>query len=207
MNDLDQDNRSPAEGTETEPGPPPRRRSRRATGTAAADVAGGSAPPGRLPVASTPASAAGPAPGRPGRDAAGDVRAEQVRVELGAVARAEANEIVVDKGALGIVARADAVSLRMGSLGAAVARSVRIRQGFARTVVAGEATVEQSGVRTLVANRVTLGPRSLAGIVVARGVDGSGRAILDWRGALVLAAALVLLRLLGRRPRSRRTGA
>jgi hypothetical protein len=93
------------------------------------------------------------------------------------------------------------------TLGGAFARDVEVQQGFARTVVAGSVQLERGGVRSIVANRVTLGPQSLAGIVVARTVDGPGRILLDWRGALVLAAAIVLVRVLGRRrPRIRGAG-
>jgi hypothetical protein len=139
-------------------------------------------------------------------EAVADARAEQLAVEFGAIGRADAREVRVDKGAVGL-ARAERVSVRMGSLGGAFARDVEVQQGFARTVVAGSVQLERGGVRSIVANRVTLGPQSLAGIVVARTVDGPGRILLDWRGALVLAGAIVLVRLLGpRRPRIRRAG-
>ncbi len=200
MNDLDQETRPPTEAAGSEPSARPRRR-RRATGGRPTEHPGELPPPERPPTEPPP----GASLRRSSAAVGADLRAEQGRVEFGAIARAEANEIAVDKGAVGLVARADAVSLRMGLLGAAFARNVRLRQGFARTVVALEATVEQGGVRALVANRVTLGPQSLAGIVVARSVEGPGRAILDWRGALVFAAAIVLLRLLGRRSRAGRT--
>ncbi|MER3418027.1 MAG: hypothetical protein C4343_02710, partial [Chloroflexota bacterium] len=91
-------------------------------------------------------------------------------------------------------------------IGGVLARRTEVRQGFARTVVAGSVQVEQGGIRMAVANQVTLGRQSVAGIVVARSVDGPGRVLVDWRGALVVAATLVALRFLGAQG-SRRRGA
>ena len=79
-------------------------------------------------------------------------------------------------------------SVEMGMVGGIAAREASVSQGFVRTLLAGEVRVEQSFVQTVVANRVQAGPTTLIAFVLARRVDGNPKILLDWRGALALAA-------------------
>ena len=66
---------------------------------------------------------------------------------------------------------------------------------FARDV-----TVDQGAVWNLAANRVTFRRTGVAGIVIARHVDGDMRVLLDWRGAIAFGAVVgVVLGILRRR--------
>lgn len=125
--------------------------------------------------------------------------ARHVDVTQGGIWHAEASDVAVSMGGIG-VARGDTVSVEMGAAGIALARDVRISQAFAREVIAREVEVEQAAIGTLVTARARFARRGLVGILIARDVEGDVRALLDWRGALALGAALgVVIGLLRRR--------
>ena len=136
------------------------------------------------------------------RGSIGSAMARSITVERGALGRAQADEVVVMMGALG-GARAAHVVVERGVLGGAVAGDVRVRQGYVQGVIARVVTIEQGGARSVIANHVTLGRQSGALIAIARTIDGEGRVLLDWRGALALGAAFALgaALLRGRLPR------
>jgi len=132
----------------------------------------------------------------------GSAMARSISVERGALGRAQADEVIVTLGALG-GARATHLVVEKGALGGAIAGDVRVRQGYVQGVIARDVTIEQGGARTVIANHVTLGRQSGALIAVARTIDGEGRVLLDWRGALALGAAFAVIAALlrGRLPR------
>jgi hypothetical protein len=76
----------------------------------------------------------------------------------------------------------------MGLVGGIAAREASVSQGVVRSVLAQDVRIEQSIVRSVVANRVQVGPTTAIGFVLARRVDGDPKVLLDWRGALALAA-------------------
>jgi hypothetical protein len=128
----------------------------------------------------------------------GSAMARSVSVTQGAIGRAQADGVTVVQGALG-GARAQRVSLDKGFLGGAIAGDLRVRQGYVQGVVARDVSIEQGGIRTVIANHVTFGRGSGAFLVIARTVDGPGRVLVDWRGAIAAGAAFGLVTALVRR--------
>ncbi len=134
----------------------------------------------------------------------GEAHADRIDVRMGGIGRAEAREISVAQGGCGL-ARADHVQVSQGVLSAAMAERVELRQGISRLLVArGPVRIEQSFARTVVAQDVEIGERGFAGLVIARGVSGEGRILLDWRAGLALGAAFALVWALIRGGRPRR---
>lgn len=115
--------------------------------------------------------------------------ARHVDVAQGGIWRAEASDVAVSQGAIGI-ARGDRVSLEMGAAGVALARDLRLSQAYARQVFARDVEVDQGAIGTLITAQARFARRGLVGILIAQKVDGEVRALLDWRGALALGAAL-----------------
>ncbi len=122
----------------------------------------------------------------------GAATGRSVAVHQGAIGRAHADEVLVRQGAIG-GARAQSVHVDRGAVGGVLASEVDVRQGYIQGVLARDVSVEMGGVRTVIANRVTFGRQSGAFIVIARTVDGNGRIVLDWRGALALGAAFAVV--------------
>jgi len=117
-------------------------------------------------------------------------------------ARPRPDDIAVRMGGIGI-ARGERVSVELGAIGLAVGGDVSIVQGAARAVVARDVQMKQTLASTVMAGSVTMDRQSGAFIVIARRVDGTVRAVLDWRGALALGAAMgVAIALLGRRKKT-----
>ena len=184
----------------------PARKARRTTSKAAPGAAAGRAPIGdSAPRQLTPASDRNGAQLPQGPDAGADridvhrgriasAMARSITVSQGAIGSARADEVIVSQGALG-GARARTVAIEKSVLGGAIAGDIRVKQGFVQSAVAREITIEQGGARAVVANHVTFGPQSGALVVIARTVDGDGRALLrlDWRGALALGAGLAVV--------------
>jgi len=171
-------------GEPTDETPPVRRTRKRADSTAAVIVTpeGSEHPHRRIPaVAADRLDLAG--------TSIGQATAQSISLRQGAVGRiGQAERVDESQSAIGGV-RAERVSVERGAIGGAVARDVSVHQSFAQGIVALNASLRQSGARTIIANHVEMGPSSGALIVIARRVDG-GRALLDWRGALVLGAML-----------------
>ena len=133
------------------------------------------------------------------RGSVGRAHAHSLVVTQGAVGGVQADEVQVSRGLIGGV-RARSVSLHQGGMGGAIAGEVNVRLGYVNGIVARDVRLEQAGARMIVANEVTLGPQSGAFIVLGRRVNGAGRAILDWRGALAFGAGFgAILALLRRR--------
>jgi len=132
----------------------------------------------------------------------GTAMARAITVRQGAIGRVTAENVLLTQGAIG-GARTRELSVELGALGGAIAGEARVRQSYVQGIVAREVSLEQAGVRTVIANHVTMGRQSGALVVLARTVDGDGRALLDWRGAMALGAAFAVLTALlrGRRPR------
>lgn len=125
--------------------------------------------------------------------------ARHVDVAQGGIWRAEASDVAVSQGGIGI-ARGDRVSIEMGAAGIALAQDLRISQAYAREVIARDVEVDQGAIGTLITAQARFTRRGLVGILIAQKVDGDVRAILDWRGALALGAAVgAVLALLRRR--------
>ncbi len=112
---------------------------------------------------------------------------DAVEVMRGAVGTIRAGDVHVQNGVVGGIAGRDA-SVEMGLVGGIAAREASVSQGVVRTVLAQDVRIEQSVVRSVVANHVQVGPTTAIGFVIARRVDGNPRVLLDWRGALALAA-------------------
>lgn len=180
---------------------PRRRRSPKATGPEAEPRA-----PGRVPVMALPDQADEVVRAESvsiTQGGIGEAHADRIEVRMGGIGRAEAREISVVQGGCGL-ARADHVQVSQGVLSAALAERVELRQGISRFLVArGPVHIEQSFARTVVAQDVEIGERGFAGLVIARGVSGEGRILLDWRAGLALGAAFALVWALirGGRPR------
>jgi hypothetical protein len=132
----------------------------------------------------------------------GAASAEDISIEYGGIGQAQADDIAVRMGGIGI-ARGERVSVELGAIGLAVGGDVSIVQGAVRAVVARDVQMKQTLASTVMAGSVTMDRQSGAFIVIARRVDGTVRAVLDWRGALALGAAMgVAIALLGRRTKS-----
>lgn len=127
------------------------------------------------------------------RGGIGDAHADRIEVRQGGIARAQAHEVSVMQGGLGL-ARAEHVEVTQGGLGGALAERIELRQAASRLLVArGPVRIEQSFAGTVIAGDVQIGERGFAGLVIARGVSGRGRILLDWRGGLALGAAFALV--------------
>ena len=112
---------------------------------------------------------------------------DAVEVMRGAVGSIRAGDVHVRNGVVGGIAGRDA-SVEMGLVGGIAAREASVSQGVVRTILAQDVRIEQSVVRSVVANQVQVGPTTAIGFVIARRIDGNPRVLLDWRGALALAA-------------------
>ena len=112
---------------------------------------------------------------------------DAVEVMRGAVGSIRAGDVHIRNGVVGGIAGRDA-SVEMGLVGGIAAREASVSQGVVRSVLAQDVRIEQSLVRSVVANRVQVGPTTAIGFVIARQIDGNPRVLLDWRGALALAA-------------------
>jgi hypothetical protein len=145
----------------------------------------GQAPVARRPVLLAPTPALTPAVGL-------DSDLADIVVERGGLGSVRAREVVMSLGGIG-AARAERISVELGGIGAALAREIRLSQGAAQAVIAGNARFEQAFVRSVLAGRVEMGRGAVAGVVIARRVDGEVRTLLDWRGALALGSALGLV--------------
>ena len=110
-----------------------------------------------------------------------------VELARGAVGGIRAQDVHVRSGVVGGIA-GDHASVEMGLVGGIAAREASVSQGVVRSVLAQDVRIEQSIVRSVVANRVQVGPTTAIGFVLARRVDGDPKVLLDWRGALALAA-------------------
>jgi len=130
-------------------------------------------------VPATPAALTTPSFATPTPDA--------VEVMRGAVGGIRARDVHVRNAVVGGIAATDA-SVEMGFVVGIAAREASVSQGVVRTVLAQEVRIEQSVVRSVVANQVQIGPTTAIGFVIARRIEGSPRVLLDWRGALALAA-------------------
>lgn len=138
------------------------------------------APDSALPDVIAPPEVSTPAALAPAMPAA-------VEVLRGAVGGIRAQDVHVRSGVVGGIA-GDHASVEMGFVGGMAAREASVSQGVVRSVLAQDVRIEQSIVRSVVANRVQVGPTTAIGFVLARRVDGDPKVLLDWRGALALAA-------------------
>ena len=122
----------------------------------------------------------------------GTATARAVTVRQGAIGRVTAENVLLTQGAIG-GARTRQLSVELGALGGAIAGEARVRQSYVQGILARDVSLEQAGARTVIANHVTMGRQSGALVVIARTVEGDGRALLDWRGALALGAAVAVV--------------
>jgi len=180
------------------PGEIPPRRGRRSTRAAAAsDAPAPDAPASAMHAADAPAPAAPEAITIPAAETRASLASRQaplvppmpaaVEFARGAVGGIRAQDVHVRSGVVGGIA-GDHASVEMGLVGGIAAREASVSQGVVRSVLAQDVRIEQSIVRSVVANRVQVGPTTAIGFVLARRVDGDPKVLLDWRGALALAA-------------------
>jgi hypothetical protein len=117
---------------------------------------------------------------------------EVVSVSGGAVGAARAEAIDLSLSALG-AARAESVAVDTGAVGIVVADDAHIDTAMVGPVFAREAHLERFFAQTVIAQRVEVSGDSLTVFLVAQRVEGSVRAIFDWRGALAFGAAFGLI--------------
>jgi hypothetical protein len=120
------------------------------------------------------------------------VNAGSVDIRQGGIARAQADHISLRQGGIAL-ARADRISVEMGGVGIALAREAQVTQGVARSIIAREVRVDQGLVGSALAGRVTFARPSGVLLLIAGRVEGPVKALLDWRGAIALGAALGLV--------------
>jgi hypothetical protein len=162
----------------------PKRGRRTAHPATGADTA---APAVEAPAPAIEALDSPPLPEVPITPSAAPSMLDAVEVMRGAVGGIRAGDVYVRNGVVGGIAGRDA-SVEMGLVGGIAAREASVSQGVVRAVLAQDVRIEQSVVRSVVANRVQVGPTTAIGFVIARRIDGNPRVLLDWRGALALAA-------------------
>ncbi len=163
---------------------PPRRGRRTAHKTSGPDA---SATPVDMPAPAIDAPDLPATPEAPIPQSTEPTMLDAVEVVRGAVGSIRAGDVHVRNGVVGGIAGRDA-SVEMGLVGGIAAREASVSQGVVRTVLAQDVRIEQSLVRSVVANRVQVGPATAIGFVIARRIEGNPRVLLDWRGALALAA-------------------
>jgi hypothetical protein len=128
-----------------------------------------------------------------------NARANQIDVRQGGIGRVQATDVAVSMGGIGI-ARGDRVSAEMSGVGIALAGDARVSQSFVRSLFARDVRLDQSAVWSVFGGHVTFERRSIAGVVIARRVEGDVKPLLDWRGALAFAGIVsVVLAMVRRR--------
>jgi hypothetical protein len=112
------------------------------------------------------------------------------RVDQGVVGGITADRVEVGQGIVGGVMSGE-VRVGRGIVGGILADRVSIAQGGAARIVAGDVSIEQGGAGAIAGWNVRLGHGSFAGAVVGARIDGDVRALLDWRGVLAVALAVI----------------
>ncbi len=137
-----------------------------------------------------------------------NVEAQSVIVNQGGIAHVDADEVSVRQGGVGY-ARAEAIDVTQGGVGLAQAEEVTIMAGGAVAVVGADVTIDAGGAQWVLARNsvdleqagvvVAAAPtvnmtNSIAGVILARNVNGNVRVMFDQRAAVVfgIAAGIVM---------------
>ena len=99
------------------------------------------------------------------------------------------------------IARASRVSTDRSGVAIALSGESRFQRSFVRNILARDVRLDQSAAWSVFGGRVTFERQSFAGVVIAQRVEGNMRPLLDWRGALVIAAVAGVVTAVARRGR------